>query len=358
MKRTCKFVALTIMLAAVLLSMTACGKTRIDIADGMTVEFSGVDGKGYASIAYPDSDETPPYVDKLLKTKKLDATDWYAWMMLEDAISCEVEPSSGLSNGDKVTVTIDVDEAILENMGVSAKDKKITFKVKGLTEVTVIDAFKDLEVKFTGISPDVDAEFPWEMEVDGATVYYSCDDKYDCKEGDMITITAKIGGSNADYYALKETEKAFLVANVDKYITQAAELRPETLDLMKKESEKIVAEKVQSWGGKYTYKGFEYVGYEFFGLQDLDDNYNKDLNYVYMYYKISANDGENDFDTYYFVRYRDVLQYADGTQEVDVTDYKHPTFWRYGELKEYTTLEARTEEQAKKYPGYVIEKFF
>lgn len=353
MKRTLKVVMLIAVLAVVLLSMTACGKTKIDVAEGMTVVFSGADGKGYAEISYPDSDDTPPYIDKLLGEKKFDANEWSAWMMLAQAISCEVEPSSGLSNGDKVTVTIDVDEAILENMDVSAKDQQLTFTVKGLTEVIVIDAFEDFEINFTGISPAAKAEFAQNKEVDGVTVSYKCDGNGYYKVGDVVTVTARI--NNSDYYALKETTKEFTVANIDKYITSSSELLPDTFERMKAEGDAILADKIADWG-YFTYYGYEYVGYEFWGRQE--SNASANVNYIYLYYKIRANDGVSDFDTYYFVRFSDVLQHADGKQEVDLTRYHYPVLFFYETLKEYTTLESRVEEEAQHNYDFTIEKFF
>ena len=195
MKKITRVIMLTTLLALVLLSMTACGKTKIDVTEGMTVTFTGADGSGRAKMEYIDSDDTPPYMDKLLESKKFDATDWMDWLSLSQAISCEVTPSSGLSNGDKVTVVIDVNEAVLENMGISAKDTEKTFVVNGLAEVVTIDAFENFEVKFTRISPFVLAEYERNQVINDVHVSYKIEEDSPYRIGDTLTIRASIGNN-------------------------------------------------------------------------------------------------------------------------------------------------------------------
>ena len=54
--------------------------------------------------------------------------------MLAEALDCELDQSSELSNGDKVTVTVTADKDVLKQLGVKVKHKKLTFKVEGLVE--------------------------------------------------------------------------------------------------------------------------------------------------------------------------------------------------------------------------------
>lgn len=349
MKKALKVAMLVAMMAVVLLSMTACGKTKIDIAEGMTVVFSGADGKGRAEIAYPDSDDTPPYMDKLLEEKKFDANDLSAWLMLAQAFTYEVDPSSGLSNGDTVTVIIDVDEAILENMDISAEDQKLTFTVEGLTEVIVIDAFEDFEINFTGTSPVAQAEFASRKEIEGVTIFYNCENNGQLKDGDPVIITARI--DNSDYFALKETEKTFTVSNVDKLLTQGNELHPETLASMKSKSDAIIDDQIQNHIGDFSINDYEYIGYEFWGRQSSPIA--ASVNKIYLYYKINTSEGTY----YYYVVFKDILQYADGTQTVDLERYGYPAF-QFFYLTDYPTLESRTEEERQLNVNFTIEQYF
>lgn len=353
MKRVCKVVMLTVMLVVILLSMTACGKTKLDLSEGMVVTFSGPDGSGAADLDFPTNDGTPNYVNTILESKKVDATDMMTWVVIDDAITYDIQPSSNLSNGDTVTVTISVKESVLENMGFSAKPYEQTFTVEGLTEVIEVDAFEGFEVTFSGISPAASASFPTKREIDGATVYYSCESNGDLKDGESFSVTAKV--ENRDYYKVKEETKTFVVANVDKYLTSSSELQSEMLERLKAKGNEVVADLVNRWG-YFTYHGFEYVGYEFWGMPDSNGAGN--VNYVYLYYKINCNDGVSDFPTYFYVRFSNAIQYADGTQDADMKYYKYPSIMLYETMREYTTLESRTAEEAMYNFGYTIEQHF
>lgn len=354
MKRMIKIVMLTAMLAVVLLSMTGCGKTRLDLTEGMVVTFRGADGNGRADLDFPENDGTPNYVNTVLKSGKVDATDVMAWIALDNAITYSIEPSSNLSNGDTVTVTISVKEAALENLGFTAKPYEETFKVEGLTEVIEVDAFENFEITFSGTSPAASADFPARQEIGGTTVYYSCERNGNLKAGEEFTVTAWV--EDREYYKVKEETRTFVVDNVDKYLTCAAELQPDMLERLKAKGDAVVGERVAGWG-YFTYHGYEYVGYEFWGMPESSGYGN--VNCVYLYYRINCNDGVNDFPTYYYVSFDNVIQYADGTQEADLKYYQTPSFMLYETLREYQTLESRTEETACVYGSiYVIESFF
>lgn len=145
MKRVRKVVMLTVMMI-ILFSMTACGKTKLDLSEGMVVAFSGPDGSGRADLDFPSNDGTPNYVNTILESKKIDVTDMMTWVVIDDAITYDITPSSNLSNGDTVTVTISVKESVLDNLGFSARPYKQTFTVENLTEVIEVDAFVVLKV--------------------------------------------------------------------------------------------------------------------------------------------------------------------------------------------------------------------
>jgi hypothetical protein len=346
---------LTTMLMIVLLSMTACGKTKLDLSEGMVVVFDGADGSGRADLDFPDNDGTPNYVNTILKSKKVNATDMMTWIVIDDAITYDIEPISNLSNGDTVTVTISVKESVLENLGFSAKPYKKTFTVKGLTEVITVDAFENFDVSFSGISPNVTVEFAKNQNIGDVTVYYSRETNSSLKDGDTFEISAKL--SDSQYYRLKETSKTFTVSGVDKYITSSEELLPETMDAMREKADRHVAEWIQAKEGYFHYYGFDFVGYQVWNRRE--GNMGRP-NAVYLYYRINANDGTSDFPFYYYVTFENILLYANGVQEVDVNQFgRASTPGLYTLFKEYSTLESRTGEAASKYgSNYEISSFF
>ena len=143
---------------------------------------------------------------------------------------------------------------------------------------------------------------------------------------------------------------------MEKYITDNDELLPETLNTIRAKGDAIMADKIQNWA-YFTYYGFDYVGYEFWHRQE--DNFMGNVNAVYLYYKINANEDGEDFSAYYYVCFEDVLQHTDGSQEVNLDKYRTPSFGFYEQLREYPTLESRAQETVSLYGGgYDIQRFF
>ena len=50
-KKLTKIIAMCALAGLMACVMTGCGKTEIDVMDGLTLEFNGVDGQGTARIA-------------------------------------------------------------------------------------------------------------------------------------------------------------------------------------------------------------------------------------------------------------------------------------------------------------------
>lgn len=360
MKRICKIAWFTLMLTVLLAVLSGCGKTKLDYTEGVSMEFSGVNGKGRAELIMDEDDPSemvPRYLRKLVADKKISQDDWQTIMAIGDAITYDIDKTSGLSNGDTVTVTFDVDKEALEALKLTAEPATLTFQVKGLTEVTEITPFQDFQISFDGISPDAYVkEYTKQEEIDGTTVYYSIEEtNSSLRDGQEITIRAKLTDNEA--YHLTEETKSFTVSGVDKYISDISELQSGTLSVMREKADALLSEQIQNWQGYFSYSGFEFVGYEFWNRQE--DSIMGNPNAVYLYYKINANDNGTPFDTYYYVGFNSVLQHLDGTQEVDLGSIQKPSIGLYEELKEYPTLESRTGETHGKFGGnYNIQDNF
>ncbi len=134
MKKTFK---LLIMLLFFTLCFSSCGKiTEIDINSYVEVEFEGNDMLGFiADYEFDAKEMLSDYEKELKDVSKKDLRN-----LLEDAISFDV--SSYLSNGDKITVTWDIDEDDLQEFEKENKVKLVfedfTLKVKGLEEMALV----------------------------------------------------------------------------------------------------------------------------------------------------------------------------------------------------------------------------
>lgn len=98
-------------------------KTPVNLMTACKVDFEGYDGAGYVDSDYsfgcePDYDKTNSDISTFM-----------------DTVSYSIDKSSGLSNGDTVTVTAKYSEATAKSLKLKVKESSKTFKVKGLTKV-------------------------------------------------------------------------------------------------------------------------------------------------------------------------------------------------------------------------------
>lgn len=361
MKRTCKIALFVLMVVFVLASLTACGKTKLDVADGVTVVFSGTDGNGYAELIHDEenpSEMAPKFLLKLVKDKKVAADDWQKLMTIGSAVSYDLDKSSKLSNGDTVTVTISVDKDVLSNLKMTAEPAKLTFTVKGLTEVKTIQPFQNFEISYKGISPKVYVEdFTQYETIEDATVQYCIEETAPYREGQVLTVKAYLQ-TKKELYKLEEDTMTVTVTGVDKYISSSEEILPETMKAMQNKADELMSKRFgQNSTPHYQFGGFKYAGYVFLTRQEhitVGDN-----NACYLMYTVDVNENGQAYTSTYFARFHDILQHTDGTQEVNLDSYSGPFFNDDIYLKDYQTLDARYKEiEDTCATAYHIEKHF
>lgn len=142
--------------------------TTIDLKDYVEVSFSGFETMGEADVKV--SDDLSKDLNKLYQAFKANnSTEAFqktaqkieelkAEKSLSSMFDREISllPESGLSNGDKVEVSVSMDHEIWKLLKVKIKDYEGTVKVKGLKDIVEVSAeemFSGAEVKITGISP-------------------------------------------------------------------------------------------------------------------------------------------------------------------------------------------------------------
>jgi len=112
---------------AAVMMLTGCGSKTLTLNDYITdVTFSGADGAGTAKIEF-DMDQFDKDLSEALDIKASDLSlgDLGSYFAVLSAYELEVDPATGLSNGDTVTVTGTVDNDILKD-----NDVKVRLKVK------------------------------------------------------------------------------------------------------------------------------------------------------------------------------------------------------------------------------------
>ena len=334
-----------------IITMFSGGRTKVDMEDYITVNFSGLNGKGTAqmSIDYTGLSQ----VSELTSTSKwskselesmiyLLGEEWAKRDMLEHAFKCTLEADQGtLSNGDKVTVNVAVSDETCKALNIKVKPKTISVKVEGLTQVTAFDAFADIEVSFSGIAPNGKATLMNNSRDEACMSYtYSLDVNSGLSNGDTVTVTIS---ENAIDRVAEQTGKApevmskqYTVTGLSAYVTELSQISGEAMKSMQKEAEDgLNAHIAKSWADVEHLEGMKYLGSYLLVRKPHVSSGNENI--LFLVYEISYGNTYNDADYhttyYYYVRYRNLYNDGDGKTVVDLSDRATPSNWLNFEVR-------------------------
>lgn len=291
----CGVVALFI-IAAVVLFVVWNKKEKVDLNDYVTVEFSGYDGNGYADVRF-DYTTFESDVDAILEKKHVKNKDswWSDVYYVENAFSCSITPTSGLSNGDKVTVSYTLQNESIKDYKVELVGDEKTFEVKDLQELQEIDPFEGVSVEFTGIDGDISAEIVNNSENSFVNdyLYFTLDKSYDISVGDEVTLSIDMTSEQAaNYgYSFTQTEKKFTCSEGDSYAASLADIDEEMLGQMQSDSLAYI-QSVFEPDDTCTIGDWNYEGVYFLYNTDDDSWYEKNIVYVVYSSTITSTDGE------------------------------------------------------------------
>lgn len=343
------------------IALLAGRRTAIDMKDYVSVAFSGIDGKGTASVSVDYDGISSKIAENTKKSSKQDwqealgglADNLLQWSQMQGAIDYEIDKSNGLSNGDKVKVTILTDEDLCKALNIKVKHTNLSFDVQGLVEVESFDAFADISVSFSGISPNGEAELINNSHDEACMSYdYSLDQYSGLANGDTVTVTISDGNIDAvaeqTGKAPAEMQKQYTVSGLSSYVTKLDQVTDAALQSMQKEAEDYIsASTARRFASTSQLTGKEYLGsYLKCAKPGAGASHN---NWYYLVYKLTVlstyKDANQSFDYYFFVAFPDLVLNGSNEIEVDLSDYETTNntyefevegsgFWVYG----YETL--------------------
>ncbi len=262
-----------------------------------------------------------------------------------DSIEYTLDDTEGLSNGDtiQVTVSYDSDLAELANIDVDITSRNVS--VSGLKKGTELDAFEDLKIITSGISPYMSVVYVNESEnAYLSTIEYSLSKASGLAIGDTITITCLADKNNAaeEGYFFTTKEMTYTIQEADKYISDINEVPLEIItDLAITDIQTIVDETEDTTfhmsfsvtnSNKYLYRdnnesavGFEQIQAQ---LAYNDTGYEQEYeNYILVFYKgsiaLPTYSEENPYeyiDAYFCFLYTDAVITMDGEISMAVND--------------------------------------
>lgn len=299
MKKT-KLMAAVVLVALFAVLLCACGGGGVNMEDYVTVEFTGANGYGRADI---DFDEDA-LVDDLLKdhekalkkaAKKSEIYDgdaeFYAETLAElFYVRTEAE---NLSNKDKITVNVLFDgslEKVKKETGLKFKNTELKFTVSGLGEVEELDVFENMEMKISGISPNLSVSFS-EKETGkyGFYVKYSlaANAPVRYKIGDTVNVKASFssGEDLAHGYIVNQLEKSIVITPdmAEQYISNAMDFDTQTIEDLRATADKEAIEYFTAENNKTKLYG------NYLKLSDAESVGQAQLQNVYLCY--SENPG-------------------------------------------------------------------
>lgn len=331
--------AAVIALIVIIVVAVNAGRT-IDLNKYLMVEVSGYDGYGNATVTVDWDAIEEKYGSKIAFTGAARSEYGSALSLvtpadaLQAGVKVDLDEKSSLSNGQTITYTWTVDPELSKYLKCKVKYKEGTYTVNDLTEVGSFDAFADLEVEFSGVSPDGSAN----LNYTGSELNYydfKADKLSGLSNGDVITVT--IDESRIPYYAEslgkvpESAEKQYTVTGLKSYLMNLSEITEKDLAVMQQQAVDVYnAAVAKDWSKESHLESLTYVGDYLLTSKNTDTWGSR--NYLYLVYKVQArneySNGKESYnqvnEMYWYIRYRDLMIGEDGKLAVDVTDYTTP----------------------------------
>lgn len=313
-----------IILIVILIGVFVNNVQTINLDKYVTVEESGYDGYGKATVKIDWDAIEDKYGDKLSYTKK--AKKEYSSVLnymepidlLKLCVSINLDETTGLSNGDDINYTWTLSENINEYFQYEIKAKNGEYIVKNLEKVGEFDPFENLEVYFEGVSENATIKYEYTGTEFG---YYDfeCSKNYDLSNGDVVIIS--IDDANTEYYINKfgmipeKYQMEYEVSGLDEYIGSYSDIDDETIKYIQLESEDMIYSYVANeYSSGSELSDLKYEGYIFacYNESNKDENNNNKLYCIYSGCVYNSNDKFEPTIVYFPVSYSSILKQKDG----------------------------------------------
>ena len=319
-------------------------KTKLDLDKYVTVSFDGYDGYGKAMVQF-DKDAYLKDYKKKIKLKKsgnflqdsltqnYGAEELLYDFYIDGRWVIEGASDGKLKNGDKVKFAWKLNqEELEENFKLKLSSKGQGLDVQGLKDVKLFDAFQNLDIKFTGISPDGSVEWKGTGDMDGSKGYYfTVEPSMDLKNGDKVKI--KIEPKNPEALiqkygmAPKEMEKEITVEGLPSYVDKAEDVSESLLQDMQKELTDKIQSQIANQGEQVSFVGAEYLGYYFLNAKSKSA-FEHNIIFPVMKVNVQINIPDKSYSaqhSYYFTgSFENIMDEGNGKITVDLNDMSIP----------------------------------
>ena len=231
-------VAFIAFICIAIFAITSLGKTTVDMSKYYEINVKGFNGYAKASISETVDPYTALSAEGKIKAETSLNSALSAYAFFSD-IDGKLSKTQSISNGDTIELTFTYNKDLAKRLKFKVKNTTIKLKVSGLEDGKKIDPFADLELTFTGISPNGKVTVNNNNNGDDfiRRISYSVDKKSKLKNGDTIVVTASY---NEDYaiengYVVTATTKEYQVSGLSYYLDDKTTLSAENKIAFEKE---------------------------------------------------------------------------------------------------------------------------
>lgn len=343
--------AVVVLIAAVAL-LGGNKSVTIDMNKYVIFTESGYQGNGRVSASIDYDQLEADYGDKVKWTKKAkkmlkkeyadadvsmddirELTSGGTMTFIESTMDYTLDPTSGLSNGDKVTLTWYWPDEMEDYFGAKLKNKTMTYTMNTLGDIAEEDVFENLNVTFEGTGPNGTVKLE-KTKTDGiySEITFTVEPAAGLSNGDDVTVTVQLGADESDLasaYGVKisQLSKTYKVEGLNQYATTFDEIPDETVERMKSQAEDVLMSQTADWDEGVSVSSMTYAGNYMLTRKGNDSQ--TPYSEIYMIYKITANEKfseyniDNTFSYYAYVEFFDPIILNDGSCTVDVTHYEY-----------------------------------
>ena len=309
-------------------------KPTIKLANYTTVEVTGYDGIGTASISIDWDAIEAKYGNSVkyssdakselgalgLSESALSTLGGDTISVLEMSVDASADKTTELSNNDTITVKYKKNSSIGRYITCNVDTSDLKYTVSGLEEVETFDAFENLKIEYSGVSGDGSLSYNYEGDED---LDFSSDNSSYLSNGDEVTISININdvGTFAKKYGHipEKMSKTYTVEGLSEYCNSIAEIPQAAKDEMRAQADDELSSMIAS-ARKYNYANYDisdatYVGDYLCAIKtSAKDFFTSDYNLYGMVYKMTYN-GK---DRYIGVVFNNISANDAGEYEVDL----------------------------------------
>lgn len=243
----------------------------LDVAKYIKVEYKGFNKHATAEVQLD--------LDKMEEDLGEDIT-----YKLRNRIKLNIENNENLENGKELEVKVNIDDYYLQSAGVVLESDIAKIEIKGLDDAEEIEAFKDIKVEISGMSPNLSVSVINNSTDELLkTIEYKPSKATGVANGETITITAVKWDEelfNEKKVTLKETKMEYKVGGQSAYISNVSEITDTVKDNLKSTFASKATSKANEnfsyMGNNLKYQLREYTDYKYSGVTGYND-IDKDL---------------------------------------------------------------------------------